>query len=470
MSAQAVHAPPRAPRWGLKGAFVQPRQPAFWLFVILLFVGGDRSLGIQLTMAQLPSAFVMSWVLVLLYAIPVAFLVYHLDLFEREPAALLVAALIWGGFVATGLAVYANDAWSSVVGKVAPDAALDWGAAIVAPPVEETLKLMGVVLLFLIVPEEFDGALDGFVYGAMVGLGFTVVEDTMYFLMPALASGVDQAGPVFDTFFIRIIGGGLYGHVMFAGLTGLGFAYFVTSRATLGRRIAGFGGCVVAALAAHAFWDSPLLNDVLANGGAAPSQLQVILWCTLKGLPFFVLLCVLVVVATRSEERTFRALVAGEPDESLFPEADLRALRSLWARRSARVEAGRRFGRAGARLIDELHSAQIEYAMVRSRGDSPTDPALERQRQRIRWIRAQTAALAAGPVAPGPVPGWSPTHRVPDGGVAAWAVPNPAAAPVAHLPGGMELAVESRIDAWALVRADGGWRGWVDGRLLVERS
>jgi hypothetical protein len=29
--------------------------------------------------------------------------------------------------------------------------------------------------------------------------------------------------------------------------------------------------------------------------------------------------------------------------------------------------------------------------------------------------------------------------------------------------------VESRIDDWALVRAAGGWRGWVDGRLLVER-
>ncbi len=469
MNVQAVQAQPSVPRWGVKGTFVRPRQPAFWLFVILLFVGGDTSVGIQLTMAQLPSAFVMSWVLVLLYAIPVAFLVYHLDLFEREPLALLVAALMWGGVVATGLAVYANDAWISVVGKVAPDVALDWGAAIVAPPVEETLKLMGVVLIFLIVPEEFDGALDGFVYGAMVGLGFTVVEDTMYFLMPALSSGLDQTGPVFDTFFIRVIGGGLYGHVMFAGLTGMGFAYFVTSRAGMGRRIVGFGGCVVAALAAHAFWDSPLLNDVLANGGAAPSQPQIILWCTLKGLPFFIVLCVLVVMATRSEEQSFRAVIAGEPDGTLFPESDLRALRSLWARRSARVEAGRRFGQAGGRLTGELQSAQVEYAMVRSRGDPLADEALERQRQRIRWIRAQLASLGAGPVAPSAVPGWSPTHFVPEGGVASWRTPDPTAPPVAHLPPGLELAVESRIDAWALVRAVNGWRGWVDGRLLVER-
>lgn len=476
MSAQAARALPRAPRWGLRGTFVRPGQPAYWLFVILFFVGGDRSLGIQLDMVQLPSAFLMSWVLVLLYAVPVAFLVYHLDLFEREPIALVAAALIWGGVIATGLAVYANDAWSSVVGKVAPEAALDWGAAIVAPPVEETLKLMGVVLLFLIVPEEFDGALDGFVYGAMVGLGFTVVEDTMYFLMPVLSSGVDQTGPVFDTFFIRVIGGGLYGHVLFAGLAGMGFAYLVTSRAVLSRRIAGFGGCFAAALAAHAFWDSPILNDLLANGGAPPGQLQVILWSTLKGLPFLILLGVLVLMATRSEERSFRAIVSGEPDGSLFPEPEIRALGSLWTRRSARAAAGRRLGPAGARLMGELQFAQIDYALVRSRSESAADPALEALRQRIRWIRAQMVPIADAPSAAvlsdtpaGSLPDWSPTHAVPAGGVAAWAAPDPSQPPVATLPPGLEVVVESRIDDWALVRAAGGWRGWIDGRLLVER-
>jgi hypothetical protein len=309
-----------------------------------------------------------------------------------------------------------------------------------------------------------------------VGLGFTVVEDTMYFLMPVLSSGVDQTGPVFDTFFIRVIGGGLYGHVLFAGLTGMGFAYLVTSRAVLSRRIAGFGGCFAAALAAHAMWDSPILNDLLANGGAPPSQLSVILWSTLKGLPFLILLCVLVVVATRSEERSFRAIVSGEADESLFPEPELRALGSLWTRRSARAEAGRRLGPAGARLMGELQSAQIDYALVRSRSESAADPALEPLRRRIRWIRARmvpvSGALSADalPGAAGvSVPDWSPTHLVPVGGVAAWAVPDPSQPPVASLPPGLEVVVESRIDDWALVRAAGGLRGWIDGRLLVER-
>jgi hypothetical protein len=126
--------------------------------------------------------------------------------------------------------------------------------------------------------------------------------------------------------------------------------------------------------------------------------------------------------------------------------------------------------------MGELQSAQIDYAMVRSRSDSAADSALEQLRQRIRWIRARMVPVSGAPSAaalPGAtavsVPDWSPTHLVPAGGVAAWAVPDPSQPPVASLPPGLDLAVESRIDGWALVRAAGGWRGWVDGRLLVER-
>jgi len=100
----------------------------------------------------------------------------------------------------------------------------------VGPGVEETLKLMGVITLFLIVPAEFDGVMDGFVYGALVGLGFTVVEDVSYFIHAAvaIAGAGDQMGPVVDTFLVRVVGGGLYSHVLFTGITGIGFAYLVT--------------------------------------------------------------------------------------------------------------------------------------------------------------------------------------------------------------------------------------------------
>jgi RsiW-degrading membrane proteinase PrsW (M82 family) len=481
----------------------------------------------------------------------VAFVIYRLDLFEREPAVLIAAAVIWGAIVATSLAAQANSAWLSVLGKVAaPDFTAEWGKAIVGPGVEETLKLMGVVILYLLASSEFDGPMDGFVYGAMVGLGFTVVEDVSYFInaVASAPGAVDQSGPVFDTFIIRVVGGGLYGHVLFTGLTGLGFAYLVTRRAASSLKRVGAAACIVAGVAAHVVWNSPWMESLLrTSDGSNPSTLQWIEYGSVKGLPFLLLLGVLVIFATRSEENNFRAIVAGEPDLDVINESEIRSLRSLLARRSARMAAKRDRGPAGARLTGQLQSAQIEYAMVRSRAQGLGDPDLDLQRQKIRQIRAQLQGLppvsgvvaayppptmdrpieAAGqapsaeptdqpaepadgapgsnapedsaaerpdippeasiehavaaallasapsgrptPAAPPPEPApvWSPTHLVPPGGMPAWLAPDPSHPPFVILAERLDLVVEGWAGAWAHVRAVNGWRGWVDGRLLI---
>jgi hypothetical protein len=53
--------------------------------------------------------------------------------------------------------------------------------------------------------------------------------------------------------------------------------------------------------------------------------------------------------------------------------------------------------------------------------------------------------------------------------MAAWDAPDPSRPPIYNLPERLELVVDSRSGAWALVRAVNGWRGWVDGRRLVGR-
>jgi len=187
--------------------------------------------------------------------------------------------------------------------------------------------------------------MDGFVYGALVGLGFTVVEDVSYFIHAAVAVGgaTDQMGSVIDTFLIRVVGGGLYSHVLFTGITGIGFAYLVTRpRAARTKGLLGFGACLIAGVAAHATWNSPWMQSVLDTAGAdKPSTLQWIEYGALKGLPFLILLILLVLFATRSEEKNFRAIVAGEPDPMVITEPEITSLRSLIARRSARSAAGR---------------------------------------------------------------------------------------------------------------------------------
>lgn len=90
----------------------------------------------------------------------------------------------------------------------------------------------------------------------------------------------------------------------------------------------------------------------------------------------------------------------------------------------------------------------------------------------------EPAAPAIGPVAqqaitgsapPQWAPGWPWTHLVPAGGIPAWAAPDPSRPPVVNLAERVQLVIDQRAGDWALVRAQNGWSGWVDGRRLVPR-
>src|SRR2546430_12475854 len=61
-----------------------------------------------------------------------------------------------------------------------PDAGSMLAAPISAPIVEELAKALGVLAVFWLLRAEFDNMRDGFVYGALVGLGFTWFEAPLY--------------------------------------------------------------------------------------------------------------------------------------------------------------------------------------------------------------------------------------------------------------------------------------------------
>jgi hypothetical protein len=62
---------------------------------------------------------------------------------------------------------------------------------------------------------------------------------------------------------------------------------------------------------------------------------------------------------------------------------------------------------------------------------------------------------------------WSPTHKVPAGGMAVWDYPDPSRPPVSTLAQDVAVMEEQRAGDWILARTQNGWRGWVDGRLLI---
>jgi len=312
--------------------------------------------------------------------------IYLFDLYEREPLSLVVAALLYGGVCATTLAGAANGGWAAVVARLAgPDFAARWSAALTAPWTEELVKGCGVVLVYLIASGELDDVMDGFVYGAMVGLGFAVVEDVLYFVL----LGGDLVS-VLGGFFVRVIASGLYGHVLYSGLVGIGIAWFVTRRgdASLARRVAVAAALSALAVAAHFLWNSPWLNLFPSGETLGLGDLgQVVLAAAVKGVPFLAVLVVLLALARRREAHWLGVAVATEVGGPGIEAAELGALQDPRHRRRARRAMRRVSGRRAAAQLKRLQRAQINLAMVRTRVDADDHPDLARQRELCRRLR-----------------------------------------------------------------------------------
>ncbi len=473
------------PRWGYQTSIWQRRQPAFWLFVVTLALTGFVALGQQLEMIKVaPAAWFISLVLLLPYAIPVLLVIYLMDLYEREPLSILVAALLWGGIAATALAFYTNTPLTELIFKFTanPTFTSEWGAALTAPFVEEGFKALGLILLVSLARAEMDDVLDGFVWGAMVGLGFLLVEDVFYFMRVYVSTGGSYDG-LFQVFLIRILGCGPYSHFLYTGLIGMGVAYYQTRPDVPWSRRVQVGVALAAAgVGAHFFWNSPLLGELLGDGGPVGWAMYV----TAKGLPMLIGLLLLIRLARRREQKWFAGLIAAEVEDGTITADELRELGGLRSRWGARRAAGRLKGAAGGRLKGRIQRQQINLAMVESRVGTGDHSDVMQQRDVVRALKAEfdTLPVAVAPVpfagvpvqaAPPPppppaAPTWTPSHRVPDEGMAAWAAPDPSLPPVVTLGGRLELIVAELAGDWARVVAVNGWTGWVDGRRLVPRQ
>ncbi|HZD11673.1 MAG TPA: PrsW family intramembrane metalloprotease, partial [Candidatus Binatia bacterium] len=171
--------------------------------------------------------------------------IYWFDHYEKEPIWLLTATFFWGAVPSVILALIASLAFSAPLALIGgPSATNTIMAVFIAPPVEETVKAFALVAIFLMRREEIDSLLDGIIYGAMVGMGFAMVENIFYFVTVFQEQGVGAWG---TTVFIRAVVFGL-NHALFTSTTGLGLAVSRFSRARLLRivtPIAGWSGAVM---------------------------------------------------------------------------------------------------------------------------------------------------------------------------------------------------------------------------------
>ncbi|MEV4239532.1 MULTISPECIES: SH3 domain-containing protein [unclassified Nocardia] len=74
------------------------------------------------------------------------------------------------------------------------------------------------------------------------------------------------------------------------------------------------------------------------------------------------------------------------------------------------------------------------------------------------WVDGRAIEPLAAP--------WYPTHLVPDGGLDAWAAPDPSLGPLTSIDPGVELQILGRAGDWAHIACNNGWTAWVDGRAI----
>ncbi|MCS6812391.1 MAG: PrsW family intramembrane metalloprotease [Cyanobacteria bacterium] len=199
-----------------------------------------------------------------------AWLVRSIDRFEKEPLGYLVWAFFWGavpsiigGIILQGmLSVPVEEVLgaSTVAGAFAM-------AAIAAPVTEEVLKAIAVAVVYFTRRQEFDGWVDGIVYGATAGFGFAYVENILY-----LVNKTETLGQWVVLFFVRVIALGFM-HGFWTALTGIGFGFARYMHNPLSKVFVITAG-LLAAIAGHLIHNGSL---VLADATESSEPIMVAL-------------------------------------------------------------------------------------------------------------------------------------------------------------------------------------------------
>lgn len=339
--------------------------------------------------------------------VPVLILRY-LDRRERESPWLFAVAILWGGLIAAGLALPINTVALAVIGEwlryhpaiheyLGPQGMLLLGAPLSAPLVEELIKAAGVLLLFAFLRTEFDNMRDGFIYGALVGVGFNLVEAPLYVAQAYMAYGVAPWGLQFGARFALF---GLGGHAMFTGIFGAFLGYTRQTRRRSVRVILPLIGLALA-IAAHAFNNSLglIITILLRETGeelpelGPPSEtpfLDVWLTASLQNLILFLPFVIIVLVALRWsgkwERRVIKEQLAGEIGRAVTAEefADIQRDGIFRTRRIKNVDR-----RRSAALVNAQHELAFrKRAVLADGGDPETDWLAVGWRREIAALRA----------------------------------------------------------------------------------
>jgi len=245
--------------------------PYFWaiesigiliiIFYLAIFAGIWKS-GTAL------SAFLFSGLLA--FIIPFLWVLawWYADYREREPLRIIITFFLWGM-----LAALMAIGFNTLTGVIFEVIGLGFlSSFLLAPPTEEFFKGSGICLLSE--HHEFDSIEDGLVYGFVIGMGFSFIEDWLYMLNNPMGSDIWSW---LGLFFLRSI---LFSsnHGLYTAITG-GVIGFLIERRFKAPALGLLIGVPIAAFF-HAMHNSGEMLGTLLGGGG------LLVYCCLL-IPFF---------------------------------------------------------------------------------------------------------------------------------------------------------------------------------------
>ncbi|HEX6731945.1 MAG TPA: PrsW family intramembrane metalloprotease [Pyrinomonadaceae bacterium] len=281
-------------------------------------------------------------------------LVLWIDRYEAEPLWMLATAFLWGALVAAFFSFLLNTTAGVIVALLADNAEAGevFSTVISAPIVEETAKALILMVFFIFWRDEFDGVIDGIVYAALVGLGFAMTENVMYYGKAAMESGTMLTA----TFVIR---GALapFSHPLFTGLTGIGLGLARQSRNVAVRIIAPFTGLLMAVFL-HWLWNA----SATFGGGGGFLIVYVIVM-----VPAFAIMLIVILVALSREGKVVREFLLSDMERGFFTREEYDQLGTVFRRMGGSFDALSRGGMRSWRNRRKLHQLASELAFHRSR-------------------------------------------------------------------------------------------------------